>query len=131
VRSGAACDLVFLLHSKRILNKAYFGIALWGSDGTLIWAMRSLDYLGDTFVLKEGFYEVKFKIPSLPLRAGSYQIHVSANDLEAEGALDAWNPRPRLQVIPNKESTLPPGWQGILDVEGEFHLARVEDDACS
>jgi hypothetical protein len=117
--------LTFFLQAKRTVNKAHFGLALWGSDGSLLWAMRSLDNGGNEILLTEGLYKVKFKAPILPLRPGTYRMLVSANDL-AEGTLDAWYAKPNLQVLARRDSGLPPQWQGILSLDGEFELIAVE-----
>jgi lipopolysaccharide transport system ATP-binding protein len=119
--SGEACRFHLRLAARRPVRDANFGIALWANDGTLVWAMRSLDHGGECVRLQEGRYEVQFALPSLPLRPGSYQILVSVNDL-GEGTLDAWYAQPLLQVEAKDESGLPPQWQGILDISGRFAL---------
>jgi homopolymeric O-antigen transport system ATP-binding protein len=119
--TGEPCTLQLQLVVKRTVPEANFGIALWAPDGTLVWAMRNLDYGGDCVVLKEGIYEIQYRIPMLPLRPGNYQIHVSANDLK-EGTLDSWYAKPELTILAKDESGLPPQWQGIFNIRGEFNF---------
>lgn len=124
--TGKPCVLKFRLEARRIVKEANFGIALSVNDGTLIWAMRSLDYGGECVCLREGMYELQFVVPQFPLRPGTYHILVSANDLR-EGTLDAWSARPWLQILPQEESGLPPQWQGILNIRGRFNLLPMHD----
>ena len=124
--TGESCTIKLQLAVRRIVGEANFGIALWSNDGTLIWAMRNLDHGGQCIELHEGVYELKFAVPQLPLRPGAYQILVSANDLR-EGALDNWYPQTKLQVLPRKNSGLPPQWQGILNISGEFQISLISN----
>lgn len=118
------CTFRFTLRNRRDIPQANFGFAIWSSDGSLIWAMRNLDYGGECIALKEGSYEIEFSIPALPVKPGTYQIHASVNDL-SEGVLDSWYGYPDLTVLPRDESGIPPNWQGVLDVKGEFNIYPV------
>lgn len=118
------CTFKFKLAVRRTVTNANFGIALWTEDGTLVWAMRSLDNGMNYNYLDKGIYEVIFDVPNFPLKVGEYQILVSANDL-TEGTLDAWHAQPKLRVLPKNETGLPPQWQGILNISGEFTLSYV------
>jgi len=118
------CLFRFRLCCKRFVKQANFGFSLWSVDGSLIWAMRNLDYGGQCIPLKDGTYEVEFSIPTLPVRPGEYQIHVSVNDL-VEGTLDSWYAQPNLIVLPKDESGLPPQWQGIINIGGKFNIKGV------
>jgi lipopolysaccharide transport system ATP-binding protein len=132
--TGEPFTIELRLAVRRILHEANFGIALWADDGTLVWAMRSLDDDRQSMPLPEGLYALQFGLPQFPLRPGTYQILASANDLR-EGSLDAWYARPKLQIFPKNESGLPVQWQGLLNLSGEFkctpvscHAAGSEDD---
>jgi lipopolysaccharide transport system ATP-binding protein len=122
--TGEPSTIQLELAVGRTVAEANFGIAIWAVDGTLVWAMRNLDHGGDCVFLREGIYEIEYKLPILPLRPGSYQIHVSANDLK-DGTLDSWYAKPKLTVLPRNESGLPPQWQGILEIKGEFQLKQT------
>jgi lipopolysaccharide transport system ATP-binding protein len=121
--TGDLSTIQLQLAVGRPVAEANFGIAIWGSDGTLVWAMRNLDHGGDCVVLREGIYEVQYKL-QLPLRPGTYQIQVSANDLK-EGVLDSWYAKPKLTILAKNESGLPPQWQGVLNIPGEFKFRFV------
>jgi lipopolysaccharide transport system ATP-binding protein len=124
--SGEACSIRLRLVAGRPVREANFGIALWAADGTLAWAMRNLDYGGQCVAIREGAYDVEFAVPGLPLRAGSYQVLVSCNDLR-EGTLDEWYAQPPLRVVARRESGLPAQWQGLLNVSGEFRLSLLDE----
>jgi homopolymeric O-antigen transport system ATP-binding protein len=124
--SRAPCTIQLRLAVGRIIREANFGIALWASDGTLVWAMRNLDHGGDCLFLGEGLYEIEYIVPEFPLRPGSYQVQVSANDLK-EGTLDSWYAKPKLTILAKDESGLPTQWQGVLDIPGEFKLRSLSD----
>jgi hypothetical protein len=128
--SGNSCTFSLKLASHREVKDANFGLAIWDKDGSLIWAMRSLDNNGHCVFLQKGLYELKFHIPFLPLRPGSYQIHVSVNDLY-EGTLDAWYLQPKLTILIKSESGLPPQWQGLLNIDGKFSLTFVGKDVAT
>jgi hypothetical protein len=119
--TGAACSFQFELVARRRLDAANFGLALWGADGSLVFAMRSLDHGGECVPLPIGRHLVEFSVPSLPLAPGSYELLVSANDL-GEGTLDAWYARPSLRILSRHERGLPPQWQGVLELSGRFRL---------
>jgi lipopolysaccharide transport system ATP-binding protein len=120
--TGEPCTITLRLAARRTVREANFGIALWTDDGTLVWAMRSLDRGGQCVPLGDGVYNVEFEVPAFPLRPGRYQILVSANDLR-EGPLDAWYAQPQLTILPRDESGLPPQWQGLLNMSGRFRLS--------
>jgi lipopolysaccharide transport system ATP-binding protein len=122
--TGEPCTIQLRLSVGRTINEANFGIALWATDGTLVWAMRNLDHGGDCLFLGKGLYEIEYIVPAFPLRPGTYQIQVSANDLK-EGTLDSWYAKPKLTLLPKKESGLPPQWQGILNIRGEFKYRPI------
>jgi lipopolysaccharide transport system ATP-binding protein len=119
--SGEGCTFQFAVTCKRYIPRACFGLAIFSEDGQLIWAMSSVGCNNDTNNLSPGDYLLSFRIPSLPIRPGLYQIHVSINDL-LDGVIDSWYPQPKLSVRAYQESGLPPNWQGILTVPGEFGL---------
>ncbi len=124
--SGQPCTLTFQLVVRRVVSRSEFGIALRAVDGTLVWAMRNLDFNGQREFLGPGLYEVNFIVPQFPLKSGYYQISVSVNDQE-DGRLDQWHAKPKLQILPNHEADLPAKWRGILNIKGEFKLSQVDD----
>jgi lipopolysaccharide transport system ATP-binding protein len=118
------CTIALQLGVRRVVKNANFGIAIWTNEGTLAWAARNLDYGGQCIFLEEGLFELKFSVPFFPLRPGTYQIHVSANDIE-DGTLDEWYVQPKLRILPKNESGIPPNWQGILNMKSEFNLTYL------
>lgn len=121
------CVISLQLVVRRIVNRANFGLAIWTDDGILVWTGRNIDYGGECVFLKEGLYELSFVLPSFPVRPGTYQIYVTANNI-GEGTLDGWYAQPRLCVLPKHDPGLPPEWQGILNIESQFQIMQVEEN---
>lgn len=116
--SRDVCRFVFSLVSRRAIQDAHFGFALWDSGGQLIVAGRSLDHGGRALGLGEGEYRVVFEV-RLPIKAGAYQLDVSLNGVD-EGQIDRWHAEPKLIVLPSVDSSLPEKWNGILNEKVQF-----------
>jgi lipopolysaccharide transport system ATP-binding protein len=116
--SRDVCRFVFSLASRRAIQDAYFGLALWDSEGQLIVAGSSLDDGGRAVGLGEGEHRVVFEV-RLPIKAGAYQLDVSLNGV-GEGQIDRWHAVPKLIVLPSGDSSLPERWHGILNEKVRF-----------
>jgi lipopolysaccharide transport system ATP-binding protein len=127
VFSGDQCALRLELVVRQDVKAATFGIAIWTTDGILVWASRSIDNGGLPAVLTKGLYEVEFLIEKLVVKPGSYNATISVNDV-TKGTLAEWVARPKLQILPRNETGLPPEWQGILNVPGRFKLSLISSD---
>ncbi|HXA78368.1 MAG TPA: ABC transporter ATP-binding protein [Candidatus Acidoferrales bacterium] len=98
------------------------GIALFNSDHQLIWA-TSVDKLA----LKSGLHNLRFKLPSLPLRPGNYHWDVSI--WEGGRCFDRWACVPEM-IVGTKPITHPQEeWQGLLNIPWEFHAEQSGDSA--
>ena len=116
--SRDVCRIVFDVASRRAIQDAYFGLALWDSEGRLIVAGSSLDDGGRAAGLGEGEHKVVFEM-RLPIKAGAYQLDVSLNGV-GEGQIDRWQAEPKLIVLPSGDSSLPERWHGILNEKVRF-----------
>jgi lipopolysaccharide transport system ATP-binding protein len=116
--SREVCRLMFTVVSKRVVEQAYLGLAIWDSEGQLIVAGSSLDDGGHAFHLPEGEHIVMFEV-RLPIKAGAYQLDVSLNGV-GEGQIDRWHAEPRLIVLPSGDSSLPEKWHGLLNEKMRF-----------
>lgn len=116
--SRDVCRFAFSLASRRAIQDAYFGLALWDSEGQLIVAGSSLDDGGRAVGLGEGEHRVVFDV-RLPIKAGAYQLDVSLNGV-GEGQIDRWHAVPKLIVLPSGDSSLPERWHGILNEKVRF-----------
>lgn len=112
------CRFAFTIVSKRVVDQAYLGVALWDSEGQLILAGSSLDEGGQAFHLPLGEHRVVFEV-RLPIKAGSYQLDVSLNGV-GEGQIDRWHAEPKLIVLPTGDSSLPDKWHGLLNEKIHF-----------
>jgi ABC-type polysaccharide/polyol phosphate transport system ATPase subunit len=125
--TGETCRFRFRFVARRRVRDGHFGIAIYARDGSLVWAMRSLDSGRGSIPIEEGCHEAEFDLGPLPVRPDAYHVLVSANDL-TDGLLDSWTAQPLLCVLPTRETGLPVEWQGILDLDGRFRLAAVAAD---
>ncbi len=75
--------LRFLLQLKTSLQRGHHGIALWSTDGQLMWA-----WAAENLRAGEGTHELAYSLPCLPLRPGAYRWQVSLYDDRA--LLDNW-----------------------------------------
>jgi ABC-type polysaccharide/polyol phosphate transport system ATPase subunit len=90
------------------------GVALFNSDQQLIWA-TSVSNLN----LKSGSHNLRFRLPSLPLRPGVYHWDVSV--WEGGRCFDRWTCVPEM-IVGTKPVTHPhEEWQGLLNIPWEFH----------
>jgi ABC-type polysaccharide/polyol phosphate transport system ATPase subunit len=102
------------------IHEGVHGIALFNSDHQLIWA-TSVDKLE----LKSGWYNLRFKLPSLPLRPGVYHWDVSI--WEGGRCFDRWTCVPEM-IVGTKPVTHPDEeWQGLLNMPWEFQAEEASE----
>lgn len=116
----------FRLKVAETIKQAHFGLAIYSTDGQLIWAMKSTDTYKEYMDFEPGAYEVKFNIPSLPLKEGHYWLKVSANTRLKQ--FDIWDVEPALEIISKTESILPGRWQGVVNMPCEINIAPVGEE---
>jgi ABC-type polysaccharide/polyol phosphate transport system ATPase subunit len=105
---------------KEEIHDGLHGVALFNSDHQLIWA-TSVDKLE----LKSGSHNLRFKLPSLPLRPGIYHWDVSI--WEGGRCFDRWTCVPEM-IVGTKPVTHPQEeWQGLLNIPWEFHAVQQGD----
>jgi lipopolysaccharide transport system ATP-binding protein len=102
------------------INEGVHGIALFDSDHQLIWA-TSVDKLE----LKSGLHNLRFKLPSLPLRPGVYHWDVSI--WEGGRCFDRWTCVPEM-IVGTRPVTHPhEEWQGLLNIPWEFQAEGASE----
>jgi len=119
-------ELSFRLTVTEPINQAHFGIAIYLTDGQLIWAMKSTDIYKEYLDFQPGNYEMSFNLPSLPLREGNYWLKISANSRLKQ--FDVWDVEPALEIISKTESILPGKWQGVVNMPCEIKIAPVGEE---
>ena len=102
------------------IHEGVHGIALFNSDHQLIWA-TSVDKLE----LKSGLHNLRFRLPSLPLRPGIYHWDVSI--WEGARCFDRWTCVPEM-IVGTKPVTHPhEEWQGLLNIPWEFQVEEASE----
>lgn len=98
---------------NRQVKDGHHGIALWNSDGRLMWAWSK-----DHLKMEPGLYDFIYTIPTLPLKPGVYFWHVSFYD--EEELLDQWNCTPELVIATEPMTHKLDKWTGVLNVPCDF-----------
>jgi lipopolysaccharide transport system ATP-binding protein len=105
----------FLVRVNQEVRHAHHGVALFGMDRQLIWALAK-----DGVCLAPGLHSFKYTFPMLPLRPGAYNWHVSL--YEDGELLDAWSCLPEIIIATQVFQHPKDEWNGILNVPSEFSI---------
>jgi lipopolysaccharide transport system ATP-binding protein len=107
--TAGECAFRFVLDVVSPIVNGSHGIALWNSEGQLMWGWALTDLRVD-----EGRHEFLYRMPGLPLRPGSYRWQVS---LYQDGHLvDNWYCIPDLLIATEPQTHPRDEWAGILNV---------------
>ena len=117
--SAGPCTVKFTVLLEEPLSKGHHGVALWSSDGHLLWSWAT-----DRLELPAGAHEFVHTLPTLPLRPTIYHWQVS---LSADGELlDDWYAVPDMIVATESHSDPRDEGAGILNLPTEFHVASPQ-----
>jgi homopolymeric O-antigen transport system ATP-binding protein len=109
----------FVLEVNERLERAHHGIALYNTEGQLMWAWAT-----DNLDLSPGAHEFRYIFPMLPLRPGNYAWQVSLFD--EHGLVDYWHCLPEMiAALPSYQHRLDM-WTGWINVPCQFGVARKE-----
>jgi hypothetical protein len=103
----------FELELKRPVELGHHGIALFNSDGQLMWGNAQ-----ESMKLGVGFHKFSYSFAYLPLRPGSYSWRVSLYD--AGDLIDAWDCIPAMLVATEPLAHPRDEWAGVLNLPSEF-----------
>ena len=107
----------FLLKVNKPVYRGRHGIALLDENSQLVWGTDS-----NGLDLDVGTHEIVYKLPSLPIRPGSYFWRLS---LFADRQLiDMWDAIPELIVASKPVTHSRDEWAGILNLPYEFLVGR-------
>jgi lipopolysaccharide transport system ATP-binding protein len=106
----------FVLEVQRDVVHGHHGIALFSSDGQLMWGTAK-----DGLRLAPGAHALTYKFAYLPLRPGSYFWRVSL--YEGEEMLDAWDCMPEMVVATEPLGHPRDEWAGLVNLPMELHVA--------
>ncbi len=112
--------MTFRLFVNEPVRQAHFGLAIYSTDGQLIWAMKTADTYKEYLDFDTGAYDIQFMFPSLPLREGNYFLKVSANTRLKQ--YDVWDVEPALEIVTKTDSVLPNRWQGVVNMPCEVNI---------
>ncbi len=102
--------------NRHILHGVH-GIALWNTEGQLIWGWAT-----DGLELPPGVHAFICDLPGLPLKPGAYSWHVS---LRSEGhLLDEWHCIPQMIIATTPLADPRDEWSGLLNIPCEFHVLQ-------
>jgi lipopolysaccharide transport system ATP-binding protein len=94
---------------KRPLRNVQHGIVLYNAERQLLWGTGF-----DGLELQEGVQHFLYKLPTLPLRPGPYNLRVTLYD--DQGLIDDWECVPEL-VVATKPVTHPKDeWAGFMNI---------------
>jgi lipopolysaccharide transport system ATP-binding protein len=97
------------------IHNGHHGIALWNSEGQLMWAWST-----DNLKLETGVRDLCYTFPVLPLQAGAYSWQVSL--YENKHLLDNWYCVPELIIVTETLSDIREQWTGILNLPCNFKV---------
>jgi hypothetical protein len=103
---------------KAIQNGVH-GIALWNSDGQLMWAWAAYN-----LKLETGIHNFIYALPTLPLRPGVYYWHVSLYD--GGNLLDNWHCVPPLVIATDPLTHPRDEWSGVLNIPCDFRCEEAK-----
>jgi lipopolysaccharide transport system ATP-binding protein len=107
---------------RRPLRNVQHGIVLYNSERQLLWSAGF-----DGLELHEGVQHFHYRIPTLPLRPGAYNLRVTLYD--DHGLIDDWECVPEL-VVATKPVTHPKDeWAGVLNIPCSFSVIPAEGAA--
>ncbi len=101
------------------LRNVQHGIVLYNGERQLLWGAGF-----DGLRLQEGVQHFLYRLPSLPLRPGSYNLRVTLYD--DQGLIDDWECLPEL-VVATKPVTHPKDeWAGFLNIPCSFSVSPAQ-----
>jgi lipopolysaccharide transport system ATP-binding protein len=104
---------------KRALRNVQHGIVLYNAERQLLWGAGF-----DGLQLEQGLHHLLYRLPTLPLRPGTYNWRVTLYD--DHGLIDDWECLPEL-VVATKPVTHPKDeWAGFLNIPCSFSIAPAE-----
>src|SRR5882672_4348328 len=103
----------FVVELAKPVTNAEHGLALFNSERQLMWA-RAAQQLS----LDSGVQVLSHSFPSLPLRPGAYQWHVSL--WESSDMLDHWDCVPDMIIATEIHQHYMDEWNGILNLPSNF-----------
>jgi lipopolysaccharide transport system ATP-binding protein len=109
----------FTLQVYESISMGHHGIALFNSEGQLMWAWGV-----NNLQLNPGVYVFVYRFPLLPIRPGFYSWGVSLYD--DAGQIDVWHCVPDMLVATEDLQHPSYHWNGILNLPFKFYPQQVK-----
>jgi lipopolysaccharide transport system ATP-binding protein len=105
----------FLLQVNEPISLGHHGIALFNSDGLMMWGTAA-----DKLNIPAGTWAFVYTLQTLPLRPGAYWWRVSLYD--EQGLVDVWDCVPEMIVATTPTGHWSDEWAGILNFQHRFSI---------
>jgi len=105
----------FFVEVYEPIHLGQHGIALFNSEGQLVWA-----WAANNLTLDVGLHALRYTFPMLPLKPGSYGWHLSLYD--SSGLADVWYGVPEMIVATPNYQHPRDEWNGPLNLPCQFHV---------
>jgi lipopolysaccharide transport system ATP-binding protein len=124
IRDLAPVSFRLNLDVREPVRAGYGGFEIFDLEGRLIWSSATNDQGRGDLAFAPGRYTLRFQLPLLPLRPGTYRLHASFYDREGSRLLDDWWAMPELVLALPPTSHPLDEWQGVLNLPCEFSADR-------
>ncbi|MCM8758016.1 MAG: ABC transporter ATP-binding protein [Candidatus Omnitrophica bacterium] len=111
-------EITFFLKVNRPLSYARHGIALYNSEGNLLWGTTT-----DRIKLDRGIHRLVYRLSTLPLKPGIYYWLVTL--FEEHNLIDSWYCYPELLVATEPLACRWDEWAGFLNIPYEFKIHKI------
>ncbi len=109
----------FAIEVHRPIRMGRHGVALYDSEGRLLWA-----WAAENLQLDPGIHRCGLTFPGIPLRPGAYSWEVSLWD--EHGMVDRWNCLPEMIIATENHQHPEDQWNGILNIPCTYAVESAE-----
>jgi homopolymeric O-antigen transport system ATP-binding protein len=129
VSSFGPVTFLLTVDVQKAIPKAYGGFEIRDTEGDLIWSTTTYEHGVGDVELTPGENVFRFRLPSLPIRPGTYRLHASLYNRDGQQLLDDWWAVPELIVATEPQSHSRDEGQGVLNIPAEFQVHPAPEGA--
>lgn len=108
----------FLLQVNESIRVTDHGLALFNTDGLMIWATAIYN-----LAIERGLWSLVYHFPLLPLKPGPYRWRVTLYD--DWGLIDLWDCVPEMIVATPPLGSKSDAWSGLINLPWQLHVQEV------